>query len=798
MKRLDQAKAALEQKKPETALGHLVAAWRERPLAELGELVERFEVAFPPAPFEGSAKDFVAAAKKPSVTTLGALAKAAVAPKTAETIDRLDALAPHRDDPRVASALLSLIRDVPWTSDGARPVFVRTFELLVKIADPRLLMLAPSLPTGWKFRENQREWMARQLERAVEAVATARAKKPLEPLSAAEHSVVKALAAALTPKAKPTSSGASKEQLLAEVYARPDDDGPRLVLADFLLERGDPQGEFITLQFKADKSKEEKAREAALKTKHGKSWLGPLATVVLKDVEFRRGFPSKVVAKFKSQREAEQYGDDPAWATVEDLAWSQSGSWTEDAGRWHEYFPKHARPKTCVVGRFGVERLLEAKGPWPFESLTLQTRNVEVQQRLAESKAFPHVRQLRVGDSFAPQVLASSWLAAVPDLRVFAEGGQYSGKARDFAPYLDALAARERLVFESTWTGTVEFSRGDDGRLSKVRVSGATGNQTKSLFSRLSPGLRGRVTSVSSEGLPADVATQFLGLVGSSAAEAPQERERVRFVAATWHQTGWIVVRAHALVLTDAAGKVRSELPINETTVAAFSPDRALVACGFQRRLEWRNTTTGKLVATDRLESPVCRVCFSRGGRFVLVHTEQQLEVRTWPERALRWTVKNGTYPKTAAAAGVTDDGETVVAAMFNEELRVSRVAEKRPTTVALGSYSPSLVFVGPSTFVVSSRAGSLRQFELGDLEQPAKSWSLPESRRLFASADGRRLLAGPEEAYVKPQPNHVVNLETGQVSTLEGSFKALAFSDDGRQLLGSDGFGLVVRDVSS
>ena len=40
----------------------------------------------------------------------------------------------------------------------------------------------------------------------------------------------------------------TEEELLAAVFAAPDDDAPRRVYADWLLERGDPRGEFIQLQ----------------------------------------------------------------------------------------------------------------------------------------------------------------------------------------------------------------------------------------------------------------------------------------------------------------------------------------------------------------------------------------------------------------------------------------------------------------------------------------------------------------------------------------------------------------------
>lgn len=67
--------------------------------------------------------------------------------------------------------------------------------------------------------------------------------------------------------------------LLAAIAARPDDDAPRLVYADALLERGDPRGELIQVQCALAKLDEDDARrkalaarEAALLEAHGGAW----------------------------------------------------------------------------------------------------------------------------------------------------------------------------------------------------------------------------------------------------------------------------------------------------------------------------------------------------------------------------------------------------------------------------------------------------------------------------------------------------------------------------------------------
>ncbi len=84
-------------------------------------------------------------------------------------------------------------------------------------------------------------------------------------------------------------------QLLDSILADPDDDRPRRVYADALMEQGDPRGEFIAVQCELaagvedDRRLELERREAALLEKHGAAWTGPLqASSVL--ASFSRGF----------------------------------------------------------------------------------------------------------------------------------------------------------------------------------------------------------------------------------------------------------------------------------------------------------------------------------------------------------------------------------------------------------------------------------------------------------------------------------------------------------------------------
>jgi len=82
---------------------------------------------------------------------------------------------------------------------------------------------------------------------------------------------------------------------LAAVAARPDDDLPRLIFADWLDEHGDAErAEFIRLQCSAARGNfDDGPRGAALEALHRREWLADLPEVYY--AEFRRGFVEHIV-----------------------------------------------------------------------------------------------------------------------------------------------------------------------------------------------------------------------------------------------------------------------------------------------------------------------------------------------------------------------------------------------------------------------------------------------------------------------------------------------------------------------
>src|SRR5882672_259803 len=87
-----------------------------------------------------------------------------------------------------------------------------------------------------------------------------------------------------------------RDAFLRTIRERPDDDGPRLVYADWLEEQGDPRGAFIRIQCELAKLPPWHSRRPALEEReadllavHDYEWLGrPPRTVF--NWEFQRGF----------------------------------------------------------------------------------------------------------------------------------------------------------------------------------------------------------------------------------------------------------------------------------------------------------------------------------------------------------------------------------------------------------------------------------------------------------------------------------------------------------------------------
>jgi uncharacterized protein (TIGR02996 family) len=108
-------------------------------------------------------------------------------------------------------------------------------------------------------------------------------------------------------------------ELFAAVYDDPSDDSRRAVLADALVERGDPRGEFIALQLDAKHrglTNDERRREQVLLGKHERAWRGELDGVLGDAGWWSRGFIAGAQIKRGAVLDRHVVAS-PLWSTVE-------------------------------------------------------------------------------------------------------------------------------------------------------------------------------------------------------------------------------------------------------------------------------------------------------------------------------------------------------------------------------------------------------------------------------------------------------------------------------------------------
>jgi uncharacterized protein (TIGR02996 family) len=95
------------------------------------------------------------------------------------------------------------------------------------------------------------------------------------------------------PPAKPKQAAGDEASLLAGIAADPDDDAPRLVYADWLLDHGDGFGEFIQVGCALEANAGAGELAGKLLRKHEKAWLAPIRPFI-RTWRWRRGLLGEV------------------------------------------------------------------------------------------------------------------------------------------------------------------------------------------------------------------------------------------------------------------------------------------------------------------------------------------------------------------------------------------------------------------------------------------------------------------------------------------------------------------------
>lgn len=399
------------------ALDALVSLWTRWKVIRLGDLIARLtlEASKGRAPIRPSGSrsavevwNEVEAAR--DALDLPRLLEPIPKATTAVQRERVEALVAWPAHPLLVRTALE------WLSTYKVTVFTPELSSMIeRVADSalsaRLAEMGPNLTKAMKFVGR------RQAKVIVELAATAASWR--EPsVSTAEAAALEAFGGVPTPPG-------DVDALFAKVYAAPEEDALRALLADALVAAGDPRGEFISMQLlrgEAAPSKAEKKLEAEWRD----AWLGRLAPCFRKGVGFRRGFPSDG---------AYEKGGDPSWpewATFEALDLMPASGFITGGAPLLVKAPLKALRKVTRLGRpvldeVGAEPNIFALDDVPWHTVGFQCVEsfVEALPELLTARRFPKVHTFhldtppgwhRPSDALLEPLLKLPWFTQVKHL----------------------------------------------------------------------------------------------------------------------------------------------------------------------------------------------------------------------------------------------------------------------------------------------------------------------------------------------------------------------------------------------
>ncbi|MCA9618034.1 MAG: TIGR02996 domain-containing protein [Myxococcales bacterium] len=482
---------ALKNHDRQAALEAVVARWRKQRAPALGDLAATLEAGLERPSLDAKRAEDRAAlwttALAGSVVEQGAaFADLLTTPMTASVarLEALSALAQKEPDPRMGVAVEQLLRALPRTSDSSKPFWTALFAFALDLADPRLLALG-ELPATWTVRPTMRAWMEEQLTVTLDALR--RKVKKVPALSTADQALVAEIEALLAPTQAVRQVQDSEDDLLAAIYAAPDDDGPRLVYADWLSERGDPRGELIMLQCQPSLDAKQQKRVDGLLKKHARAWLGPLAPVIGKaDLAFERGFPATVTVNFKNEMLVREHGSHPAWATVRHLTFAKTATATLEQQRVSQHVEPAMRSLRSIrdVSTPGLEQVV-AVAPPALTSLGVILSGARTRELLDA----PVLKQLEHLSLSGLDEVTVRWLFETAATRSLRSLSLRWAPAFDLLPWLQAVwdhPTLRTLTFGDVWTGSVTLTRDETGAFSRLRSEhrlGGNGRQLRLLES---------------------------------------------------------------------------------------------------------------------------------------------------------------------------------------------------------------------------------------------------------------------------------------------------------------------------
>lgn len=380
--------AALRAGRAGEALAHLVAAWRDTRAEAIADLIHVLDERMPPlrvaglplsAAFEQRWQKKLDAS---DVTMRGRFAQ------TIDRVSRLDALLLYAPDPRISRVVAGILRDLRpahgLDEAATHALWLRAAEAVERLDDPALVGLR-SAPHPWKSEQTV-GGLALRLEVALTAIERRYPEGP--PALDDEGGDLVREITELSSAPRRDRHRDDEERLLRAIYAAPEDDGPRLVYADWLLERGDERGELISLSLRGEV---DAPRLAQLVRRAARRWVGPLAPV-LRWPKFHRGFVVSAVVTWHHRGNIERLGAHPAWSLIEAIDFAPGA----DRG-----VPQHLDPtvtrslrELSGVDDGGARLLARASTDWTIRELSLSIHTPEAMRELGETTRLPALTRL--------------------------------------------------------------------------------------------------------------------------------------------------------------------------------------------------------------------------------------------------------------------------------------------------------------------------------------------------------------------------------------------------------------------
>ena len=253
--------------------------------------------------------------------------------------------------------------------------------------------------------------------------------------------------------------------LYQAVYDDPDNDDPRHILADYLVERGDPRGELIALQLQPKLKPAERKRMKELLKAHGREWLGAIEPAIGK-FEYRRGFVAEVNLFWRSKKSIEELVTHLAWRTVEKV--TPAYSMSNEARETPWLHPSWKALKEVHLGNWDnqIIAVCESRQPWSLKTLGASPYREEARQALQATKALPKLERLEIQHYFQEEMLSWPLLAQVKELRIFAQNTDPLATLYAWAWHQSNL----RLFELGSHLGALRFERDEHGGLTRCKL----------------------------------------------------------------------------------------------------------------------------------------------------------------------------------------------------------------------------------------------------------------------------------------------------------------------------------------